>query len=137
MKVAGKASFESNGKSIGTSPCALILDALAADSIAASVKLVIKEKTNVVTKVVLEGESKGTSGHIDEVAALIDPCDRLSILTPDVEVGTLSDENPVKAALRHDNERGHLNKARETVCATVNHKLVKKGRKSRKQVFPS
>lgn len=119
VKVAGKAPLAPNGKSIGTVPCALILDALAADSIAASEKVVITVETNVVTKEVLEGEPKGTSGHIEDVAALIDPCGRVNILTHDLKVGTLPDLNPVKAALRHDNERGHLNKARETVCATV------------------
>ncbi len=74
--------------------------------------------TRVVTKEVLEGESKGTPGHIEDVAALLDPSGDICILTPDVKVGTFSIDIPAKAALRHDNETGHLNKASDSTVYT-------------------
>lgn len=104
---------------MGTVPWAFIFNALAADSIPKIDCVIIHDETRVVAKVVVEGFTKGTSGHIEEDAALLDPTIDLYLSIPDVGVGTGSNSNPPKAALRHDNERGHLTWATDSTSHTV------------------
>lgn len=88
--------------------CALIFMGLVIDSMAEPVMLVMVVETNVVTKVVVEGLSVGTSSHIEDLTALLDTAIDLVLATPDVGPINLTGIT-VKASGRHDNERGHLN----------------------------
>lgn len=69
VKVTGEATLNSKGLSNGVLPCALILIGLSIDPAVASKKDAIAEEANVVTKEVVEGLSKGTSVHLEEVSA--------------------------------------------------------------------
>lgn len=82
VKVAGSASLESKGKSDGAVTCAFILNALAADSAPEVGCDILAEEANVVTCVVVDGLSKGASGHMDELSALLDPNYDLCLLAP-------------------------------------------------------
>lgn len=84
VKVTLSATLESKGKSDGHVTCALALIGLVIDSSSNTGKVVLKEETNVVTKVVVEGFTVGTSCHIEDLTALSDTAMDLVSRTPDV-----------------------------------------------------